>query len=87
VSRPLHIFRRFLKDGSSPWFHSDPEALGALANLYLVLFQGFAILRPRIGKDASDFGKVFAIHHGDQLSAIPHLSRSDEPLRGTSGPS
>jgi hypothetical protein len=61
------VLRRYVKVGSTPWFVSAPEALGALANLFQCRFKISQLFRVRIGKDLSNFGGVFAKNPRDQF--------------------
>src|SRR5437899_11191650 len=59
-----------LKLASRARFHSGPQALGALPNLFQCRFKGSQLFRARIGKDFPNFGCVFAKNRRDQFLAF-----------------
>src|ERR1700688_4632513 len=66
----LYYVAGFRKAASRPWFHSGPEALGALAYFFQYRFKTSQFFRARIGEDLLNFGGVFPKDRCDQSFAF-----------------
>src|SRR5207245_7638513 len=67
VPPPPVFWGKECKLASRSSFDSNPQALGALPNLFQCRFKSSQLFRVRIGKDLSNFGGVFAKNRRDQF--------------------